>query len=396
MVRSNPAETFEWPPAEDVLTGQAFELASEGVHSTQQSSESVRSDDAASRRGASPAPIPSGSPQQGEVQAKRHRGLEQRAWAAKLSGAAKRLPRSWSRVSSRIVPVALVAVAVTALLEGVYIVRTLRLQPTSATADSTQMVQAEGGSRTEAAPQPAMVVAPKITADPGSTNVADVEGPRPPPETGRLVVRSDPPGAQVFVNGQLYGVTPLTLGTVRTGEHRIVLKRDATELQQIVRVEPGSTVSVVVLMQSSAPAVGWIAIASPAEVDVFEDGALLGTSRSRQIMLEAGPHRLELVNDNLGYRHTQQVSVRAGRTERITIALPQSTINLNALPWGEVLIDGKSVGETPIANLPIVIGTHEIVFRHPELGEKRVSATVQAGVLTRVSADLRQPPSVSR
>ena len=177
------------------------------------------------------------------------------------------------------------------------------------------------------------------------------------------------------------------------GEHRILLKRNATELGQTVRVEPGQTISVVAPMPSNASTSGWIAIDLPVEVDVFENGALLGTSRSRQIMLEAGPHTLDLVSENLAFRHTQQVRVEAGRVERIGVALPESTINLNAVPWAEVLIDGKSVGETPIGNLPMVIGTHQVVFRHPELGERTVSATVKAGVPTRVSADLRREPS---
>ena len=44
---------------------------------------------------------------------------------------------------------------------------------------------------------------------------------------------------------------------------------------------------------------------------------------------------------------------------------------LNALPWAEVWIDGESIGETPIGKVSVPIGWHEIVFRHPELGEKR-------------------------
>ena len=56
----------------------------------------------------------------------------------------------------------------------------------------------------------------------------------------------------------------------------------------------------------------------------------------------------------------------------------------------EVWIDGKSAGETPIGNLALGIGPHNIVFRHPELGEKTVSTVVKAGVPTRVTVDLRK------
>ena len=61
--------------------------------------------------------------------------------------------------------------------------------------------------------------------------------------------------------------------------------------------------------------------------------------------------------------------------------------------WGDWLalfdarvIDGKVVGDTPLANVPLALGEHEVVFRHPQLGERRQTAMVQAGVQTRVSA----------
>ena len=52
---------------------------------------------------------------------------------------------------------------------------------------------------------------------------------------------------------------------------------------------------------------------------------------------------------------------------------------VNALPWAEVSIDGERVGETPIGSVQVPIGTHEVVFRHPDLGERRTTATVTTG-----------------
>jgi len=37
----------------------------------------------------------------------------------------------------------------------------------------------------------------------------------------------------------------------------------------------------------------------------------------------------------------------------------------------------------------VPIGTHEIVFRHPDLGERRTTTTVTTGAPTRVSMDMR-------
>jgi hypothetical protein len=139
------------------------------------------------------------------------------------------------------------------------------------------------------------------------------------------------------------------------------------------------------------PATGWIVIAAPAELEVYEGAALLGGSQAGRIALPAGAHQIELVSNELGYRSTRRIDVRANETRSITVELPNGTLALNATPWAEVLVDGRSVGETPIGNLPISVGSHEIVFRHPELGEKRVSTVVTLTAPTRLSVDMRAP-----
>ena len=83
-------------------------------------------------------------------------------------------------------------------------------------------------------------------------------------------------------------------------------------------------------------------------------------------MMAAGQHELELVNDTLGYRATRtDPGAARARSRRSSLELPQGVLNVNASPWAEVWIDGRRVGETPIGNLPMSIGPHEVVFRHP-------------------------------
>jgi hypothetical protein len=65
-------------------------------------------------------------------------------------------------------------------------------------------------------------------------------------------------------------------------------------------------------------------------------------------------------------------------------------VNLNASPWAEVFIDGERVGDTPIGNLAVPIGPHEIVFRHPQFGERRHAVSVTAGVPVRISVEMKQ------
>ncbi len=135
---------------------------------------------------------------------------------------------------------------------------------------------------------------------------------------------------------------------------------------------------------------GWVSINLPFQVEIYEGGRFIGTSEYWRVGLAAGQHVLELVNESLGYRATASVNVRPGEVTPLSVTLPSGLVSLNALPWGTVLIDGKSVGDTPIGNLEVPIGPHRIAFQHPELGEETRSVLITAGAVTRLSVDLRK------
>jgi PEGA domain. len=124
-------------------------------------------------------------------------------------------------------------------------------------------------------------------------------------------------------------------------------------------------------------------------MEIREQGRLIGTTDADRLMLAAGRHELDLVNESLGYRATRVVQVGPGKVAAISLDLPMGVLNLNAAPWAEVWIDGKRVGETPIGNLSVSIGPHEIVFKHPQLGEKRHAISVTVGAPVRLSVDMK-------
>jgi hypothetical protein len=207
---------------------------------------------------------------------------------------------------------------------------------------------------------------------------------------GGLHVATEPPGAKVLIDGEARGVAPLTISELTAGEHAVVVQGTGEPVSRTVTVREGAVASLVISMNSaSAFASGWLAI-SGVPVQIMENGTLLGSTETPRILLPAGSHELELTNAELGYRVTRTVQVVAGQTSSITLKAPQGTLSINALPWAEVWVDGKPAGETPIANLSLAIGNHELLFRHPELGEQRKTVTVGALAPVRVGVDLRK------
>jgi hypothetical protein len=121
-----------------------------------------------------------------------------------------------------------------------------------------------------------------------------------------------------------------------------------------------------------------------------EGGKVIGTTEVDKVMLPAGEHDVEMLNEALGFRATRKVRIAAGKTATTRIDLPNGTLSVNAQPWAEVWIDGERIGDTPIGNLQRPIGTHQVIFRHPDLGERRESVVITLLQPARLGVDLRK------
>ena len=406
IVRESGDEDFEWPVPEGELSIEVLDLSRLAAErAAERESQPFASRLAAAASAAGPAPdliVDTGLREQdigAHTNALRRR-LEQtkpieqlgRSWFSAIPSAGSKVLRSVRELvhpRSPALTIAVVILAILVVVEGLALTRLVRrpnvdVRPpaesihAAAPPATAQPLQAENqvatiGSRTVQTPLPAA-------------------HPSVPVTTARLVIGSEPSGAQVFIDGRAYGATPLTLADVTPGERLIVLRRGNVQVRQTVMVDAGRTVSIVAPMQQSAStaAGGWLSISSPVDVDVMEGGNLVGTSRSPQIMLGEGTHTISLVNEGIGYKDTQLIRITAGSVTHLAVKLPQTTMAINAVPWAEVSIDGNVVGVTPLGRVPITIGPHEVVFRHPELGDRKMTTVVKAGAPARLSADLRR------
>ncbi|HJO39207.1 MAG: PEGA domain-containing protein [Vicinamibacterales bacterium] len=93
-------------------------------------------------------------------------------------------------------------------------------------------------------------------------------------------------------------------------------------------------------------------------------------------MVPSGSHTVEVVSELLGVRQHHVLDVEPGGVVARTIDLPPGRVTLRAEPWAEVSIDGEPVGRTPLDAVPVPVGSRQILFSHPEFGEKRAVLTV--------------------
>jgi hypothetical protein len=237
-------------------------------------------------------------------------------------------------------------------------------------------VPSDEAAASQATSNPAPAPSATATARPAGSVVAN---------TGRLEIETQPAGARILLDGKPAGESPVALDGIAAGRHTVTFVTSSGSVKRAVRIEAGRTTKVDVPIFS-----GWVGIYAPFVVDVVEGGRVIGTTEEPRILLSPGKHDLTLVNRELGYTSAQTVEIEPGEVRSISID-PRGHVNLNASPWAEVWIDGRKVGDTPIANLQLPLGVREVTFRHPQFGERRVTVTVKGNTAAAVSIDMSKP-----
>jgi hypothetical protein len=322
------------------------------------------------------------------------RGLETGEWRAMAAheeapaslGACEPADAAPGEPASRTVVRALVGIIIVAqaIAIGIFVARDRwndRPPPIAATAAAAVHAPVLFAARPAEVPAvPAPIAADAAVA--GAATVVVGSGRR----DGRLVVKSDPAGATVIIDGRRRGTAPLTLSGLAAGYHRVAIQQNGASVEQTVMIDAASTTSVLVPLNTS----GWLDVRALLDLQISENGVAIGTSADGPLNLTPGSHRLELRNDSVGYRDNADVMVEAGAVARVRPVLPNGVLHVNALPWAHVTIDGQPAGDTPLGNLRVALGPHEIRFNHPALGEQVRQVVVSAQKPARISVDLRQ------
>jgi hypothetical protein len=145
--------------------------------------------------------------------------------------------------------------------------------------------------------------------------------------SGRLVIRSQPSGALVTINGRVLGETPVVARGLSLGTHdvrvarpghtprneRVTLKVDAPVRTLSLTLEPG--------LEPSNAALGSIDIDSrPRGARVLVDGRYVGLAPLRLADVRPGEHQITL--ELGGYRSAMgRVDVAAGRASALQVTL---------------------------------------------------------------------------
>ncbi len=210
------------------------------------------------------------------------------------------------------------------------------------------------------------------------------------PETGSLRVESQPAGAKVVVDGTDRGVAPVTVTDLVPGDHEVLLQTPLASARHVVNVQAGGTASLVAPVTAAAvnggPVSGWLVVKSPFQLEIREEGRLIGTSDADRLMLASGRHDLQLVSETMGYR-SRRASVNGdagqGRDDEDRSAERHGEHQRDAV--------GRGLGRRPArrrdADRQSLDSDRSARSRipHPQFGEKRHAISVTMQGTTRVT-----------
>ncbi len=187
---------------------------------------------------------------------------------------------------------------------------------------------------------------------------------------GRLQVNTEPSGAHVLVDNVSRGVTPLTLDDVPLGVHTVVLESSGGSIKRSVTIRSDEPAS---MTETIYP--GWLKVFAPFDITISEGSKVLRLDDREQVMLPAGPHDVRFENRAFAYQETRHIEIQPGITTPLSLVAPHSTLTLTTSAPAEVLIDGVSVGQTPLTDYSIQLGTRDVQIKSAA-GDKRLSIPV--------------------
>lgn len=134
------------------------------------------------------------------------------------------------------------------------------------------------------------------------------------PPRSELTVRTVPPGATVFIDGESAGISPYTAGDLEAGEYRITIRLSGyRDTWKTVLLEKGRDVTEEIILQQRRGRLQ--VITRPAGAAVRLDGQQAGISPVNLSDLVTGEHHLEL--ELRGYKVLEQTAMIIDNQETV-------------------------------------------------------------------------------
>ncbi|HLP15708.1 MAG TPA: PEGA domain-containing protein [Bacteroidota bacterium] len=176
---------------------------------------------------------------------------------------------------------------------------------------------------------------------------------------GFIVMQSDPPGAEILVNGQKIGTTPGQFDLV-AGSYQLELRKPLYYPEvSTFDVKENETKEITRVLRSRF---GFLSVTSTLQgASVYLDDKLLGSTPIEKRSIESGRHTLR-VDLPLYHSHTEEFTIKDGESKRSDVTLKPAfgSLEITSAPesGADVYLDEVKVGVTPFSNPMIASGKY--------------------------------------
>ena len=191
---------------------------------------------------------------------------------------------------------------------------------------------------------------------------------------GTLEITSIPAGAEVFIDEEKRGATPLSL-ELAVGAHALSLVHPNYEQkQEDIRIETGQTLAKEYLLdQKTGYALD--VTSEPSGARVYIDGTYRGTTPVRKLELTASTGTMRVRKDGYGYKDVRLELTSGPNRQHVTLEQQTFRLILNSEPTGAlVYLGGRELGATPVTRT-LSAGTYKI--RIAKEGYQSQEVTIQ-------------------
>jgi uncharacterized protein (TIGR02145 family) len=228
----------------------------------------------------------------------------------------------------------------------------------------------------------------EITAKKQSTMQAALQ-----PAFGKIVVNTQPEqGADVFVDDEKRGQSPLTLDKMRSGEHAVrVMKTLYLPANEHTTVSDGQTTTLNISMKPNFAALTFNA---DGDIYVNDEYKAAGTWNGR---LTPGVYKVEARKPSHRSSLTT-IEAKAGETRTVALDAPvpiYGSLNITANVTAQIYVDDKPTGETtPYLMNRVLVGNHNIELRANGYEPYKQVVEVTEGKITDIQSALQKPVAV--
>jgi formylglycine-generating enzyme required for sulfatase activity len=216
-----------------------------------------------------------------------------------------------------------------------------------------------------------------------------------PVELGDLFVKSDPPGAEVFIDGQKQeGITPFTLEGLTVGIHQLILQKgEEFYNEEQIEITPEQFNKYVFPLKKVKGSIN--VVTDPSEVTIFLDGQEVGKTPITLKDLDWREYHLKF--EKSGYNpHEERVTVQPKQVTEIKVnMIIKGGIVVSSIPSeAEVFLDGQQRGKSPLTLSDIETGEHQLRLEKPGFVPHEQMVTVQTNQVIPIEVKLTKKGSL--